>query len=328
MKALLLEGKGLADEMKVGELEKPEPGQGEILVKIKAAALNPVDYKTANGGNPNWSYPHVLGLDAAGIVEEVGPEASGIKPGDHVVYHGDMTRKGAFAEYSITTAHTVSLIPEGVSFEDAAAIPCAGFTAYLALFYKMHVAKGQTILIHAGAGGVGGYAIQLAKYAGLTVFTTASKSNHEYVKSLGANASIDYRSEDFVARIMELTDGLGVNFVLDTVGRDNAEKSLKVLAFNGQIAFVAGPPNVNDAISFAHPLSFHQVALGSVHQSNNPTQQRMLAQMGDHMLSLLQQGQLHSLVEKVIPLEQIPAALAELATRHVKGKIVAVFDEV
>ncbi|WP_226678157.1 zinc-binding dehydrogenase [Mesobacillus jeotgali] len=323
MKALLLENKGKVFEMRVGNAEKPSPGQGEILVKIHAAALNPVDYKTGNGGNPNWTYPHILGLDSAGTVEEVGADVTYVKVGDRVVYHGDLTKKGGFAEYGVTTAHTVSIIPAGVSFEEAAALPTAGYTAYQAIFHKMHASEGQTILVHAGAGGVGGFAIQLAKHAGLTVMTTASSANHEYVHSLGADYAIDYREEDFVEKVLEITNGRGVDLVLDTVGRDNADKSLKALAFNGQIAFIAGPPNVNDAISFAHPLSFHQVALGSVHESNNIEQQKTLAEMGDRMLSLLQEGTINPMVKKVISLEEVPEALAELSTRRVKGKIVA-----
>lgn len=323
MKALFLEDKGKVFEMKVAAAEKPVPGEGEILVKIVATSLNPVDYKTGNGGNPNWTYPHILGLDSAGIVEEVGSGVTTIKVGDKVVYHGDLTRKGGYAEYGVTTAHTVSLIPEGISFEDAAALPTAGYTAYQALFYKMHASKGQSILVHAGAGGVGGFAIQLAKNAGLTVITTASSANHEYVKNLGADYAIDYREEDFVEKVLEITNGLGVDLVLDTVGRDNADKSLKALAFNGQIAFIAGPPNVNEAISFAHPLSFHQVALGSVHQSNNLREQQTLTEIGDQMLSLLQERKIIPMVERVISLEEVPEALAELSTRRVKGKIVA-----
>lgn len=323
MKALLLEDKGKVFEMKVGTMERPVPGKGEILVKIKATSLNPVDYKTGSGGNPNWTYPHILGLDSAGIVEEVGAEVTNVKVGDRVVYHGDLTKKGGFAEYGVTTAHTVSLIPVSISFEEAAALPTAGYTAYQALFYKMHASKGQTILVHAGAGGVGGFAIQLAKNAGLTVLTTASSANHEYVKSLGADYAIDYRDEDFAEKALEITNRVGVDLVLDTVGRDNADKSLKALAFNGQIAFIAGPPNVNEAISFAHPLSFHQVALGSVHQSNNFREQRTLTEMGDMMLSLLQEGKIKPMVDKIISLEEVPEALAELSTRRVKGKIVA-----
>ncbi|MDW8518532.1 alcohol dehydrogenase catalytic domain-containing protein [Priestia flexa] len=142
--------------MQVGNSKKPVPGEGEVLVQVHATALNPVDYKTATGGNPSWSYPHILGLDVAGVVEEVGANVTDIQVSDRVVYHGDLTKKGGFAEYAVTTAHTVSVIPEGVSFEAAAALPCAGYTVYQALFSKLHIEEGQFILIHAGAGGVGG----------------------------------------------------------------------------------------------------------------------------------------------------------------------------
>jgi NADPH:quinone reductase len=323
LKALLLEGKAKVFEMKIGNLEKPSPGKDEILVKIIAAGLNPVDYKTGNQGNPNWSYPHILGLDSAGIVEEIGPDVKDICIGDRVVYHSDLTTKGGFAEYGVTTAHTVSLIPKDISFEDAAALPCAGYTAYLALFNKMHASSGQTILIHAGAGGVGGFAIQLAKAAGLTVLTTASSANHEYVKSLGADYVIDYNKEDFAQKALEITNGLGVDLVLDTVGPENAQKSIGALAFNGQIAFIAGSPDLKDAGSFKYPLSFHQVALGKVHQSSNIKEQRGLAEIGNQMLSLLQEGKLQSMVERVITLEEVPEALKELSTRRVRGKIIA-----
>ncbi|MCM3067990.1 zinc-binding dehydrogenase [Priestia flexa] len=240
------------------------------------------------------------------------------------MYHGDLTKKGGFAEYAVTTAYTVSVIPEGVSFEAAAALPCAGYTAYQALFSKLHIEEGQFILIHAGAGGVGGVAIQLAKQAGLTVITTVSKKNHEYVKSLGADYAIDYKEEDFVKETLAITNGLGVHAVLDTVGRENANKSLEALAFNGQIAFIAGPPDVNSAISFAHPLSFDQVALGSAHQSANRHEQAALKKMGDNMLELVKEGKLDPLVEKTISLDEVLQALAQLASRTMTGKIIAV----
>ncbi|WHY62042.1 zinc-binding dehydrogenase [Cytobacillus firmus] len=323
MKALLLEGKGLWEEMKIGEAEKPKPQKGEILVSVHAAGLNPVDYKTATGGNPNWLYPHILGLDAAGIIEEIGDGVQGWKPGDKVVYHSDLTKKGNFAEYAVTTAHTVSRIPDSITFEEAAALPCAGYTAYQSLFRKLHIQKGQTILIHAGAGGVGGFAVQLAKLAGLTVITTASSQNHEYVRSLGADYPIDYKKDDFVEKTLEITGGIGVHSVLDTVGRDNASKSLKALAFNGQLAFIAGQPDFSQAVSFAHPLSFHMVALGSAHQSNNLAEQTDLSVMGDEMLKLIQEKKISPLLEEVIALEEVPSALKRLSERAVKGKIVA-----
>ncbi|KIL50088.1 zinc-binding alcohol dehydrogenase [Jeotgalibacillus alimentarius] len=323
MKALLLKDKGTWRDMLVEEFEKPVPAADEILVKVKAAGLNPVDYKTGENGSPAWSYPHILGLDAAGVIEETGSEVTEVKNGDRVVFLADMARKGAFAEYIVTKAHTVSVLPEEVSFTDAAALPVAAYTAYQALFFKLHIQKEKSILIHAGAGGVGGFAIQLAKYAGLTVITTASEENHAYVKQLGADFAIDYKKEDFVEKTKEYTNGLGVNYVLDTVGRENATKSLETLAFNGHIAFIAGQPEMNESISFAHPVSFHHVALGSVYQSGNPDEEKSLKTIGDHLVELLIKGEIKSLVNQVISLEEVPEGLEELETRKVKGKIVA-----
>ncbi|WP_345241192.1 zinc-binding dehydrogenase [Pontibacillus salipaludis] len=323
MKALLLEGKNQWQNMKVKDIETPTPQKGEILVRNKAAGLNPVDYKTATNGLSAWEYPHILGVDAAGIVEEVGEGVTTIQKGDRVVYHGNMSKKGTFAEYTVTPAHTVSHLPESISFEDGAAVPCAGYTAYQALVRKMHVQPGGTILIHAGAGGVGGFAIQLAKQSGLTVITTASASNHEFVKSLGADYAIDYKQEDFVKKTLELTQGKGVHAVLDTVGRDNATRSLDTLRFNGQIAFIAGPPDITSALDFTKSFSFHQIALGGAHLVDNIEEQQDLALMGQEMFQLIEEGSISTLLEKVVPLEEVPQALNDLSKRHVTGKIVA-----
>ncbi|KIL52954.1 zinc-binding dehydrogenase [Jeotgalibacillus campisalis] len=323
MKALLLNDKGQWKNMKVEEIEKPSPASDEIVVQVKAASLNPVDYKTGENGFPGWSYPHILGLDVAGIVDEVGSEVTTIKKGDRVVYLSDMAAKGGFAEYAVSKAHTVSKLHDSVSFEDAAALPVAAYTAYQALFFKLHAQKGKTILIHAGAGGVGGFAIQLAKYAGLTVITTASQKKHSYVKDLGADYAIDYKTEDFVERTKEITNGLGVDYVLDTVGRENATKSLETLAFNGQIAFIAGQPEMNESISPARPISFHHVFLGTVYQSGNKNEEKTLKQIGDHLVELLAEEKIYSTVEKVITLEEVPAGLQELESRSFTGKMVA-----
>ncbi|KGP71851.1 zinc-binding dehydrogenase [Pontibacillus yanchengensis] len=323
MKALLLHEAGKWRDMEVHDIPKPEPNTNEVLVRIEAAGLNPVDYKVATNGHPEWTYPHILGVDGAGIVENVGSDVSEVQPGDRVVYHGNMIKQGNFAEFTVVPSHTVSVIPETVSFEDAVALPCAGYTAYQSLFRKMMLEAGQTILIHAGAGGVGGFAIQLAKYAGLHVITTASSENHEYVYQLGADEVIDYKEQDFVEKTLELTEGLGVHAVLDTVGPENATRSIETLAFNGHIAFIAGAPDITSNIDFKRALSFHQVALGGAHMVNNLHQQRDLARMGNEMLELLSEGHINSLVEDIISLEDVPEGLNRLASRHVRGKIVA-----
>lgn len=323
MKALLLQDKGQWKEMKVEEIDTPKPRKGEILVEVHAVGLNPVDYKTATGGNPNWSYPHILGLDVAGIVAETGEEVNQWKKGDRVVYHGDLTKKGGFAEYTVTTAHTVSRIPENVSFEDAAAIPTAGYTAYQSLFRKLPFEQIETILIHGGAGGVGGFGVQLAKLAGKTVISTASAHNHEYVKSLGADYVIDYREEDVIAKIMKITNGRGVDAVVDAVSRQSATDSLDMLAFMGHIVFISGAPDFTKIIPFTKSVSYHEIALGAAHQSGDVKAENDLAIIGDEMLALMAQGKLSSMLKEIISLNEIPEALSRLSERHVKGKIVA-----
>ncbi|KZZ83320.1 zinc-binding dehydrogenase [Bacillus sp. SJS] len=326
MKAMLLEEKGKWEQMKTGELKTPSPQKGEILVKVHAVGLNPVDYKTAANGNPGWNYPHVLGLDVAGTIEEFGEGVTEWAKGDRVVYHGDMTKGGGFAEFAVTTAHTVSRIPDEISFKDAAALPTAGYTAYEALFRKLPLHTFKTILIQGGAGGVGGFAIQLAKNAGLEVFTTASSSNHDYVKSLGADHVIDYGSEDVKERVLELTNGRGVDAVLDTVSRQTSTEALDYIAYRGQLAHIAGAPDTSSLKPFTKVISFHEIALGAIHKADFESQ-KDLAAMGDEMLQLLKDGKIDSLLSETISLEEIPDALVRLSERHVKGKIVAVIAE-
>lgn len=323
MKALLLLEKGKWNQMTVKEVDIPNPGKGEILVEVHAVGLNPVDYKTATGGNPSWTYPHILGLDVAGVVAAVGDGVTQWNKGDKVVYHGDLTKKGGYAEFAVTKANTVSLIPEGVSFEDAAAIPTAGYTAYQALHSKLPLAQLQTIFVHGGAGGVGGFAVQLAKLAGKQVISTASPHNHEYVKSLGADFVIDYRGEDIVSKVNSITNGRGVDAVIDTVSAQSATHSLEFVAFLGHLVHIAGAPDYTKIKPFTKSISYHEIALGAAHQSGDARAEQALAKIGDEMLSLLAKGHLTSMLKEVISLEDVPSALTRLSERHVNGKIVA-----
>ncbi|MBY6036840.1 zinc-binding dehydrogenase [Fictibacillus nanhaiensis] len=327
MKALVLEDKNMWRDMKVTETEKPGPGPGEVLVQVKATGLNPVDYKTATNGNSNWTYPHILGLDVAGIIEETGEGVSRFQKGDRVFYHGNLTKKGGFAEYAVTTAHSVAKMPEELSFEEAAALPCAGMTAYQALFRKMNLQTGETILIHGGAGGVGGFAIQLAAIYGATVITTCSPENKEYVKRLGADHVIFYKTEDVHSRLMEITENVGVDAVLDTVSRTNATESLKSIAFNGRIAFIAGNPDYSEVTPFSQALSFHEIALGAAHFSNNKKAQIDLAKMNEELAQLVAEGKISSMITEKVTLEDVPNALIKLSERHVRGKMVAIIGE-
>lgn len=324
MTAVVLDRPGEPETMRIAEVPIPEPGPGEIRVKIRSASLNPVDYKLASNGHPAWTYPFVPGVDGAGIIDAVGEGVTQWKPGDRVAYHGDLSKPGTFAEYAVTTAHTAAAIPEGVSFEAAAAFPCAGMTAYQALVRKMRVGNGQTIFIHAGAGGVGGYAVQLARLFGASrIMATASPANHDFVRGLGADEVIDYNTEDVHARIMELTDGRGADCILNTLNRASAQADLSALAFGGQLACIAGAPEtVADFQPSNKTFTLHKLMLGGAHASGDRAAQEDLARMADEMMRLMADGRLDPMIGETISLEAVPEALARLKRRHVRGKIV------
>lgn len=322
MRALLLNEKGQWPNMKVEELTKPKPGKGELLIEVQAVGLNPVDYKTATNGNPNWTYPHILGLDVAGVVVETGEDELLWKNGDRVVYHGNVSTKGGYAEYTLTHSHVVSRIPDNVSFEDAAALPTAGYTAYQALYRKLPFERMKTVFIHGGAGGVGGFAVQLAKLAGKTVISTASPRNHDYVKFLGADYVWDYSDPRLIANVLELTNGLGVDTVIDSVSRQSATEALAMLGYMGHLVHITGAPDYTATKPFTKVFSYHEIALAAAYQSGDIRAEQDLSVIGDEMLLLLSQGKLSSLLEEVIALEEVPGALVRLSERHVKGKIV------
>ena len=326
MRALILDQPGTVDTLRIDNLPDPQPGDGEIAVRVAAVGLNPVDYKLAGRGNPAWSYPHILGLDVAGTVEAVGKNVDQWAVGDRVFYHGDLSKPGGFAECAITTAHTAAKIPDSVPFVDAAAIPCAGFTAYQGLVRKLHVQAGQTVWIQGGAGGVGGYGIQICAHIGATVITTASERNFDHVKNLGATHAIDYQNEDVVARIMEITNGRGVDAVQSAVDVDSANQGVEILAFGGGISCIAGLPTLSEE-TFAQSISLHRISLGAAHQSNNREAQLDLARIAEEMIALVAAKKIDPMVEQVIDLERIPDGLAQLEGRHVRGKIVATLPD-
>ncbi|ELK47028.1 alcohol dehydrogenase [Halobacillus sp. BAB-2008] len=218
----------------------------------------------------------------------------------------------------------MSRIPSGVSFAEAAALPTAGYTAYQAVHRKLPLDRVNSLLIHAGAGGVGGFAVQLAKMAGKTVYTTASEHNHEYVRSLGADGVIDYRQEDVHTKIMEWTEGRGVDAVIDTVSRDNATASLDSIAYMGHIVYIAGAPDFTKVKPFTSVVSYHEVALAANHKAGREAR-KDLGMMGDAMLRFVADKKLSPMLKDTVAMEEVPAALERLSERHVNGKLVAVW---
>lgn len=323
MKALLLDQPGLPASLYVGTVPEPHPAAGEVRVKVHAAGLNPVDYKLAKRGVGRWTYPHILGLDVAGVIDALGLGVTQWQIGDAVYYHGDLSKPGGFAEWAIAPAHAISPLPPSLSFNEAAALPCAGFTAYQSLHHKLHIQRGQTILVQAGAGGVGGFAVQLAAIAQLRVIATCSAANFDCVRQLGATEVLDYQTQDIPAAVRKLTQGRGVDAIVDPVNADTATEGLGMLAYGGGIACVAALPDFSRFQSSGKALSVHDISLGGAHLSGDRTAQAQLAQIGRDFGQLVSDRAITPMLEEVIRLEDIPDGLDRLSQRHVRGKIVA-----
>lgn len=325
MRAIVLDQPGQPADLYETEMKRPNPGSGEIRVRVLAASLNPVDYKMVAAGHPDWIYPFIPGLDAAGVIDAVGEQAGDWSIGDEVFFHADLSRPGVFADYAVTTAHTVARLPRGLSSIEAAALPCAGMTAYQAVSRKISMKGMRSILIHGGAGGVGGFAIQLAKLAGLNVITTCSPRNNERVLSLGADSTIDYHKENITERIMELTDGQGTDAIINTISPDSAKEDIQRLAFNGHLVCIAGFPDLSQINTRDRAISIHTVALGRAHSSGDRHAQEDLSRMAAELGQLAADEKIQSMVSEVIRPAEIPHWLERLAGRHINGKIVVDF---
>lgn len=299
------------------------PTDDEVLVRVHAVGLNPADYKIAAWGNPKWQYPFVMGLDVAGVIVAAGKAVSGWKVGDEIYYHGDFSRPGGFAELTTIPAHVIAPKPASLSFEEAASVPCSAFAAYQGMVRKMQMRADMLLLVQGGAGGVGGYALQLGKDTGATVVTTASARNHDYVRQLGADHVIDYQNEDVAQRVAEISGGRGADVILNAVSQETTTAALEMLAFGGHLICVDSLPDLTKVRPFAKALSLHEIALGVAHLSGDRKAQVELAELGREVGKLLDNGRLRSTLSRVVDLAQVPSALNELAGHHVRGKIVA-----
>ena len=326
--ALILKDIGKNFYLEKTDIETTPPESGEIVVKVQAVGLNPVDAKLAVGGHPAWKYPFVPGLDGAGVVVETGSAVSHVKTGDLVTWHGNLLKGGALAEYATIPAHIVSVVPSGISATVAASIPCAGLTAWNALQVRMHLAKGMTILIEAGAGGVGGFAIQIAKLMGLHVITTASPANHDYVQSLGADHVINYKHPQIEQEILAANNGEKLDAVLDSIGGPVASRDLNLLKHEGQYASLLGLPQADPGDVFTVSPTVYLISLGSAHLAQSYAAQCRLAKMGDGLLGELAKGTITPLPIKEIPFTDtaVTTALHHQLEGHVTGKQVVVFS--
>ncbi|MFG3250353.1 NADP-dependent oxidoreductase [Streptomyces sp. NPDC048187] len=240
MRAVVVEQWGGPEELVEREVERPEPGLSEVLVRVHAAGVNPVDWKTrASGALIGWDAVPAVGWDVSGTVEAVGPGVGLFRPGDEVFGMPRFPRQaGAYAEYVVAPARHLARKPAGLTHTEAAALPLAGLTAWQALVDTADVRPGERVLVHAAAGGVGHLAVQIAKARGAYVIGTAGAAKHALVRELGADEVIDYRSVRFEDAVSD------VDVVLDGIGGATAERSVRVLRDGGRLVTLPGPDDV------------------------------------------------------------------------------------
>lgn len=244
MRAVIIDDFGPPENLHISSMPCPQPIEGEIQIEVAYAAVNPVDWKICQGKLKHmfreWAFPLIPGWDVAGRVAGVGSETSGFRVGDEVFAYcrKPICQWGTYAEYVCCPFSSAAFKPKTLTMAQAAAIPLVALTAWQTLFDYCKLSAGMTILVHAGAGGVGSFAIQMAKRIGAYVYTTASRANHEYVKDLGADVAIDYCNDDFVQRMQEL-EPEGVDVVYDCVGKEVLTRSYPLVKRGGCLPTIA-----------------------------------------------------------------------------------------
>lgn len=289
----------------VQEVPAPVVGPDDVLVRVAAAALNPLDVRIQQGLASDLfpvRFPYTPGTDLAGVVEAVGARVGGWMAGAAVVARTDPREGGALAELAAVPARHLARLPAGLSLEEAAGAPTAAGAAWQALMETGGLRAGETVLVHAGAGGVGSFAVQIARNAGARVIATASGDGVEVVRSLGAHAVIDHRAEVFEALARE------VDLVLDTVGGETQRRSFGVLRRGGRLVSTVEPPSV--ALSEAHGVEGGFVL-------HRPDAVRL-----SRLLVLIAAGSLRTQLDSVTPLEGLAEAFARQASGRARGKVV------
>ncbi len=312
MKAVTIEKFGALDQIHLVDLPTPQPQDNEVQIEIQYAGVNPVDGKILQGVLKDrlpHHWPIILGWDGAGTIAAVGKNVKNFKVGDKVYayFRKPTVQWGTFCQFACYPAEHVVAIPENLTFAQAAAIPLAALTAWQALFDALKLKKGETVLIHAGAGGVGGFAVQFAHWAGAKVYSTASARNHDYVKNLGADVVIDYTQESFVDRIHKDLPK-GVDAVFDTVGGNTLEKSYQVVKDGGRLAGIVQPPNADHAKGKKITAEYVFVSPNGDH----------LRQISD----LIKQKKVVPPQVEEMPLKDAAKAIDKVLQGHTRGKIV------
>jgi NADPH:quinone reductase-like Zn-dependent oxidoreductase len=305
MKAVVIRAYGGPEVLKVENVPQPEPKDDEVLIRVVAASINPVDVAIRKGylaeliGN---KFPLIPGMDAAGMVQKTGSKITKFRTGDLVFAFFSLAGEGGYAEFVTAKENEVAVKPETVSYEQAAAVGAAGSTAWEALVDEAKLSAGQTVLIHGGAGGVGHFAIQIAKARGAKVIATGSSANQDFLRQMGADVAIDYTKTKFedVAK--------DVDVVLDSVGRDTLERSYSVVKKGGIVVSIVDEPQ--QAALDAHGI--RGLAFRCTPQ----------ASVLEQLAKLMNAKKMTPVVSQTFPLADVVKAQEQIATRHTRGKIV------
>ena len=329
MKAFVTDRYSKQDPMRLGEMPEPELGDDDVLIEVHAAGLNQLDSKIKSGEFKlilPYRMPLVLGHDVAGVVSRVGSRVQQFKVGDEVYSRAPDHRIGTLAQFIAVNESAVARKPASLSMEEAASIPLVGLTVWQALVEKANLKKGQKVFIQAGSGGVGTFAIQLAKHLGAIVATTTSTANVDWVRRLGADIVIDYRKQDFESILH------GYDVVLNSQDGKTLEKSLRILKPGGQLISISGPPDPAFAADIGAP-GFVKLILRLLSSGVRRRAKRlgvdysflfMKASGGQlrEITPLIDAGAIRPVVDKVFPFESTNEAMAYVEAGRAKGKVV------
>jgi len=313
MQAVVINQYGDEHQLEMATLPIPTLGAHQVLVQVKATSINPIDWKLREGYLQkmfDWTFPIVLGWDLAGIITQVGADVTAWHVGDEVFARPDTTNRGTYAEFAAVDDHLLAHKPANVSFAEAAAVPLAGETAWQALFEHGQLKAGQTVLVQAGSGGVGSYAIQLAKAAGAHVITTTSAKHFDLVRDLGADEIIDYRTEKITDKIHN------IDLVIDTLGGQSQIDAWQVLnPQTGRQISIVGPAEQTPAIIADTALTFKAIWL--MPSGADLTE----------IANLMAAKKVKSVIDSTIPFSAAGLIQAHQlsATNHATGKIVITF---
>jgi NADPH:quinone reductase-like Zn-dependent oxidoreductase len=329
MKAFIVDRYGKKESLRAGEVPEPALREDEVLVQVHASGVNLLDSKIRGGEFKlilPYRVPFVLGHDVAGVVTRVGSRVRQFKVGDEVYSRPDDFRIGTFAEFVAVKEDSVAIKPNNITMEEAASIPLVGLTAWQALVEKANLKKGQKVFIQAGSGGVGTFAIQLAKHLGATVATTTSTANIELVKRLGADIVIDYKKDDFEQKLSDY------DVVLNSQDAKTLEKSLRVLKPGGHLISISGPPDSDFAkekgLSWFLKLIMKLLSFSAKKQAKRLNVNysflfmRANGKQLNEITSLIDVGVIRPVIDKVYPFDATNEALAYVESGRAKGKVV------